>query len=87
VSRTGHSWLLTANPLLGKKIEPDEQGGWTYSVSDLAARTEAVEPGTSWLFSAIKRFKPTIAATLGFSLLGNLAALALPDLCHLRFTI
>jgi len=61
-----------------KKIEPDEQGGWTYSVSDLAARTEAVEPGTSWLFSAIKRFKPTIAATLGFSLLGNLAALALP---------
>ena len=42
------------------------------------SRLEAVEPGASWLFSAIRQFKPTIVATLGFSLLGNLAALALP---------
>lgn len=60
------------------KIEPAKLGGWTYSISDLAVKTEAVEQGASWLFSAIKQFKPTIVATLGFSLLGNLAALALP---------
>jgi len=59
------------------KIEPTKQGGWIYSFSDLSSKTEAVE-GASWLFSAIKQFKPTIVATLGFSLLGNLAALALP---------
>lgn len=59
------------------KIEPTKQGGWIYSFSDLSSKAEAVE-GASWLFSAIKQFKPTIVATLGFSLLGNLAALALP---------
>ena len=60
------------------KIEPAEQGGWAYFVWDQSVKTEAVEQGASWLFSAIKQFKPTILATLGFSLLGNLAALALP---------
>ena len=61
-----------------KKIEPAKQGVWIYSVSDQSGKTGAVEQGPSWLFSAIKQFKPTILATLGFSLLGNLAALALP---------
>ena len=60
------------------KIEPAKQVGWAYFVWDQSAKTEAVEQGASWLFSAIKQFKPTIVATLGFSLLGNLAALALP---------
>jgi ATP-binding cassette, subfamily C, bacterial LapB len=60
------------------KIEPAKQGGWAYFVWDQSVKTEAVEQGASWLFSAIKQFKPTILATLGFSLLGNLAALALP---------
>jgi ATP-binding cassette subfamily C protein LapB len=59
------------------KIEPTKQAGWIYSFSDLSSKAEAAE-GASWLFSAIKQFKPTIVATLGFSLLGNLAALALP---------
>jgi len=61
-----------------EKIEPAKQGVWIYSVSDQSGKTGAVEQGPSWLFSAIKQFKPTILATLGFSLLGNLAALALP---------
>jgi ATP-binding cassette, subfamily C, bacterial LapB len=59
------------------KIEPTKRGGWIYSFSDQSRNAEAVE-GASWLFSAIKQFKPTIVATLAFSLLGNLAALALP---------
>jgi ABC-type bacteriocin/lantibiotic exporter with double-glycine peptidase domain len=59
-------------------IEPTKQGGWAYFIWDQSVKTEAVEQGASWLFSAIKQFKPTIVATLGFSLLGNLAALALP---------
>jgi len=54
-----------------KKIEPVKQGGWAYFVWDQSAKTEAVEQGASWLFSAIKRFKPTIVATLGFNLLGT----------------
>jgi len=61
-----------------KAIEPANQGGWVYSVRDQSTKTEAVEQGASWLFSAIRRFKPTIVSTLGLSLLGNLAALALP---------
>ena len=59
------------------KIEPTKQGGWIYSFSNQSSNAEAVE-GASWLFSAVKQFKPTIVATLAFSLLGNLAALALP---------
>ena len=61
-----------------KTIEPGKQGGWAYFVWDQSVKTETVEPGASWLFSVIRQFKPTIIATLGFSLLGNLAALALP---------
>jgi ATP-binding cassette, subfamily C, bacterial LapB len=61
-----------------ENIEPTRQGGWAYFVRDLSGKAEAREQGASWLFSAIRRFKPTILATLGFSLLGNLAALALP---------
>src|ERR1700730_10016050 len=61
-----------------KKIDQAKQGGWAYFVWDQSVKTEATEQGASWLFSAIRQFKPTIVATLGFSLLGNLAALALP---------
>ena len=61
-----------------KKIEPTGQSGWSFFIWDQAVKGETLEQGTSWLFSVIKQFKPTIAATLGFSLLGNLAALALP---------
>ena len=61
-----------------KKIEHTGRFGWVFSIWDQSINTEGVEQGASWLFAAIKQFKPTIVATLGFSLLGNLAALALP---------
>jgi ABC-type bacteriocin/lantibiotic exporter with double-glycine peptidase domain len=61
-----------------KKIEPEKPGGWAYFVWDQSVKSEAAEQGASWLLNAIRKFKPTIVATLGFSLLGNLAALALP---------
>jgi ATP-binding cassette, subfamily C, bacterial LapB len=61
-----------------KRIEPSSQSGWTFFIWDQSVKTEGLEQGASWLFAAIMQFKPTIVATLGLSLLGNLAALALP---------
>ena len=66
------------NSATWKKLEPASQCGWTFFIWDQSVKTEALEQGTSWLFSVIRQFKPTIVATLGFSLLGNVAALALP---------
>ena len=37
-----------------KKIEPAKQVGWAYFVWDQSAKTEAVEQGASWLFTAIR---------------------------------
>jgi ATP-binding cassette subfamily C protein LapB len=65
-------------PAVWKRIEPSSQSGWTFFLWDQSIKTEGLEQGASWLFAAIKQFKPTIVATLGLSLLGNLAALALP---------
>jgi ABC-type bacteriocin/lantibiotic exporter with double-glycine peptidase domain len=42
------------------------------------SQAEFPEEGKSWLFSAVKRFKPAIVAMLAFSFLGNIAALTLP---------
>lgn len=61
-----------------KTIDPGVQSGWAFSIWDQSVDIEGLEQGASWLFAAIKQFKPTIIATLGFSLLGNAAALALP---------
>jgi ATP-binding cassette subfamily C protein LapB len=61
-----------------KKIDPAGQFGWAFSIWDQSVDIEGLEHGASWLLAAIKQFKPTIVATLGFSLLGNVAALALP---------
>jgi ATP-binding cassette, subfamily C, bacterial LapB len=61
-----------------KRIEPSSQSGWAFFIWDQSVKTDGLEQGASWLFAAIKQFKPTIVATLGLSLLGNLAALALP---------
>jgi ATP-binding cassette subfamily C protein LapB len=61
-----------------KKIEPAGQFGWAFSIWDQSVNIEGLEQGASWLLAAIKQFRPTIVATLGFSLLGNVAALALP---------
>jgi ATP-binding cassette subfamily C protein LapB len=66
------------NSATWNRVEPTRQGGWAFPIWDQTIKNEALEQGTSWLFSVIKQFKPTIVATLGFSLLGNLAALALP---------
>jgi ATP-binding cassette subfamily C protein LapB len=60
------------------RIEPSSQSGWAFSISDQSVKTEGLQQSASWLFAAIRQFKPTIVATLGLSLLGNLAALALP---------
>jgi ATP-binding cassette subfamily C protein LapB len=46
-----------------KKIEPAGQFGWAFSIWDQSVNIEGLEQGASWL---------------GFSLLGNVAALALP---------
>jgi ATP-binding cassette, subfamily C, bacterial LapB len=61
-----------------KKLEPAGQFGWAFTIWDQSVDIQGLEQGTSWLWAAIKQFKPTILATLGFSLLGNVAALALP---------
>lgn len=61
-----------------KRINPASQSGWAFSIWDRSAETENLENSASWLLAAIKQFKPTIVATLSFSLLGNIAALALP---------
>ena len=61
-----------------RKIQPAGQFGWAFSIWDQSVNIEGLEQGASWLLAAIKQFKPTIIATLGFSLLGNIAALALP---------
>ena len=61
-----------------KKIEPADQSGWAFSIWDQSVDIEGLEQGVSWLLAAIKQFRPTIVATLGLSLLGNVAALALP---------
>jgi ATP-binding cassette, subfamily C, bacterial LapB len=60
-----------------KKIEPSSQSGRTFFISDQSGKSDGLQ-SASWLFSAIRQFRPTIVATLGLSLLGNLAALALP---------
>jgi ATP-binding cassette, subfamily C, bacterial LapB len=61
-----------------KKIEPAGQFGWVLSIWDQSVDSDGLEQGASWLWAAIKQFKPTIVATFGLSLLGNVAALALP---------
>ncbi len=61
-----------------KKLEPAGQSGWAFTIWDQSVDIQGLEQGASWLWAAIKQFKPTILATLGFSLLGNVAALALP---------
>src|SRR6195256_1388126 len=61
-----------------KKIVPANQLGSVLIAWNPAGKEELIEDGKSWLFSAVKRFKPAIAAMLAFSFLGNLAALTLP---------
>jgi ABC-type bacteriocin/lantibiotic exporter with double-glycine peptidase domain len=61
-----------------KKIVPTNQLGSVFIVWNPTGKEELLDEGKSWLFSAVKRFKPAIAAMLAFSFLGNLAALTLP---------
>src|SRR5712671_7244950 len=61
-----------------KKVVPANQLGSVLIAWNPAGKEELIEDGKSWLFSAVKRFKPAIAAMLAFSFLGNLAALTLP---------
>ena len=61
-----------------KKLVPTNQLGSVFIVWNPAGKEELLDEGKSWLFSAVKRFKPAIAAMLAFSFLGNLAALTLP---------
>jgi ATP-binding cassette, subfamily C, bacterial LapB len=61
-----------------KKLVPTNQLGSVFIVWNPTGKEELLDEGKSWLFSAVKRFKPAIAAMLAFSFLGNLAALTLP---------
>jgi ATP-binding cassette, subfamily C, bacterial LapB len=61
-----------------KKLVPTNHLGSVFIVWNPAGKEELIEEGNSWLFSAVKRFKPAIAAMLAFSFLGNIAALTLP---------
>ena len=61
-----------------KKLVPTNQLGSVFIVWNSTGKEELLDEGKSWLFSAVKRFKPAIAAMLAFSFLGNLAALTLP---------
>src|SRR5882672_7161778 len=61
-----------------KQLVPTSQLGSVFIVWNHTGKEELLDEGKSWLFSAVKRFKPAIAAMLAFSFLGNLAALTLP---------
>ena len=61
-----------------KKSTPTNQLGLAFYIWNQAGKEEFPEEGKSWLFSAVKRFKPAIIAMLAFSFLGNIAALTLP---------
>jgi len=61
-----------------KKLAPTKQFGSAFYVSNGLTKEEFPDEGKSWLFSAVKRFKPAIIAMLAFGFLGNLAALTLP---------
>jgi ATP-binding cassette, subfamily C, bacterial LapB len=60
------------------KLIPTNQLGSVFYVWSQRSREEFPEEGKSWLFSAVKQFKPAIIAMLAFSFLGNIAALTLP---------
>jgi ABC-type bacteriocin/lantibiotic exporter with double-glycine peptidase domain len=61
-----------------KKLVPTNHLGSVFIVWNPVGKEELLEEKKSWLFSAVKRFKPAIAAMLAFSFLGNIAALTLP---------
>jgi ATP-binding cassette subfamily C protein LapB len=61
-----------------KKLAPTNQFGSAFYVSNGLTKDEFPDEGKSWLFSAVKRFRPAIIAMLAFGFLGNLAALTLP---------
>ena len=61
-----------------KKLAPTSQSGSVFYIWNRLSQAEFPEEGKSWLFSAVKRFKPAIIAMLAFSFLGNIAALTLP---------
>ncbi len=61
-----------------KRLTPASQSGSAFYIWNQLSKEEFPEEGKSWLFSAVKRFKPAIVAMLAFSFLGNIAALTLP---------
>ena len=61
-----------------KRLAPTSQSGSVFYIWNQLSQAEFPDEGKSWLFSAVKRFKPAIAAMLAFSFLGNIAALTLP---------
>jgi ATP-binding cassette, subfamily C, bacterial LapB len=61
-----------------KKLAPTNQFGSAFYVSNGLTKDEFPDEGKSWLFLAVKRFRPAIIAMLAFGFLGNLAALTLP---------
>jgi ATP-binding cassette, subfamily C, bacterial LapB len=60
------------------KLSPTKQLGSVFYVWNQPSKEELPDDGSSWLLSAVKRFKPAIVAMLAFSFLGNIAALTLP---------
>jgi ATP-binding cassette, subfamily C, bacterial LapB len=61
-----------------KQITPTNQPGTAFLVWNRSDKEEQSVEANSWLLSAVKQFKPAIVAMLGFSFLGNIAALTLP---------
>jgi ATP-binding cassette subfamily C protein LapB len=61
-----------------KKLTPTTQLGSAFYIWNGLTKEEFPDEGKSWLFSAVKRFRPAIVAMLAFGFLGNLAALTLP---------
>jgi ATP-binding cassette, subfamily C, bacterial LapB len=59
-------------------LTPSNQLGSAFHIWNQTSNAEFPEEGRSWLFTAVKRFKPAIFAMLALSFLGNLAALTLP---------
>ena len=61
-----------------EKLIPTKQLGSAFYVWNPPSKEKSPDEGKSWLFAAVKQFKPAIVAMLAFSFLGNIAALTLP---------
>jgi ATP-binding cassette, subfamily C, bacterial LapB len=76
--RDGKLLIFDGSTASWQKLTPTNQLGLAFHIWHGLTKEEFPDEGKSWLFSAVKRFKPAIVAVLAFGFLGNLAALTLP---------